>query len=328
MALGLGTSVNVGLFGKVPMLPDFVRFNAGSPSARSWDEWMNSSLTELRRAGGPQWEARFDAFPALHFISRPTGDNRQVLAGHIRPSRDESGRRYPLTVFCELQLDRQGRGVQVLPFALEPFLESASTMANACASHTPEGSILRAMGALVPESVVESTQRAMTDRLRAVTMESFWCSLLERFDDPRKYLCIKNLFGILAPMRGHDPQRLSMALRFPGITTKSDVSPSFAAAIWMSLSRAVIGEESLSTAWLFWICSEISARNGTYLFFRSPSPTMLSFMLNSESGSDDIWDIESMDAVRISEARDSLGPAITSVLDTPRFPVLEFIQRI
>jgi type VI secretion system ImpM family protein len=131
MVLGLGTSTNVGLFGKTPTHADFVRFNAGSPAARAWDEWMNASLAELRRSGGPEWEAKFDSAPTLRFIGRPSGDPRQIVAGHISPSRDESGRRYPLTIFCELQLDRQGRGLQILPYALGSFFDSAGQMANA-----------------------------------------------------------------------------------------------------------------------------------------------------------------------------------------------------
>ncbi len=328
MVLGLGTSVNVGLFGKTPTQPDFVRFNAGSPSARAWDEWTNSSLLELRRAGGQQWEVAFDASPTFHFVGRPTGDNRQVLAGHIRPSHDESGRRYPLTVFCELQLDRQARGVQVLPYALEPFLDSAASIAETCATRTLDVAILRAMEALVPESPVESARRAMTDRLKVITMETFWCSLFGTFDDPRKYLCIKNLFGVLAPMRGYDPQRLAMGLRFPGVPGTAGVSSSLTTAIWATLCRAVIGEESLAASWLFWNNSPKAQHPASYLFFRTPSASMFAAMLAPRMPVDGIWNLDSIGAERINEARDSLGPAITSVLETPRFAVLEFIQRI
>lgn len=328
MVLGLGTSVNVGLFGKTPMQADFVRFNAGSPSARAWDEWMNTSLQEVRRLGGQQWEPAFDSAPTLNFVGRPSGDNRQILAGHIRPSHDESGRRYPLTVFCEFQLDRQGRGIQVLPFALDAFMATAASFANSCVTRSPDGNILRAMESLVPDNPVESSKRGMTELLRDVTMESFWASLFGEFQDPRKYLCIKNLFGILAPMRGHDAHRLSMGLRFPGVAGTSAVAPSFASATWATLSRAVIGEESLSSSWLFWDSTAASHNPGTYLFFRAPSVGMLAGMLNPQTPVEGLWDLETMGADRIGEARDSLGPAIASVLDTPRFPVLEFIQRI
>lgn len=328
MVLGLGTSINIGLFGKTPMQPDFVRFNAGSSSARAWDEWMNAALLDMRRAGGQQWETQFDSAPSLHFIARPNGENRQVLAGHIQPSHDESGRRYPLTVFCEFQLDRQGRGIQFLPFALDPFLESAASVAAACATRTPDSAILRAMESLVPDNPVESSRRGMTDGLRDVTMESFWVSLFGSFDDPRKYLCIKNLFGVLAPLRGYEPARLSMGLRFPGPSQKSGVTPTFAASVWTTLSKAVIGEESLSGSWLFWDNSYESINPGLYLFFRVPVASMFTGMLNPNARPETMWNLETMTADRIGEARDSLGPAISSVLDTPRFPVLEFIQRI
>jgi len=328
MVLGLSTSVNVGLFGKTPMQPDFVRYNAGSASARAWDEWMNASLQDMRRLGNQEWESAFDAAPPLNFIARPTADNRQVLAGHIRPSHDETGRRYPLTVFCEFQLDRQGRGIQSLPYSLEPFLNAAASFATSCATRSPDNAILKAMETLVPENPGESSERAMTDTLRDVTMEELWLCLFGAFDDPRKYLCIKNLFGTLAPLRGHDPQRLAMGLRFPGAAINGAATPSFVATAWAILSKAVVGEESLSRSWLFWERAPHTGHPSVHLFFRTPSANTLSAVLNPESASESIWDIESTDAHRINEARDALGPAITSVLDTPRFPVLEFIQRI
>jgi type VI secretion system protein ImpM len=327
MVLGLGTSTTVGLFGKTPTQADFVRFNAGSSAARAWDEWMNASLGELRRSGGTEWESKFDSAPALRFVGRPSGDPRQIVAGRISPSHDQSGRRYPLTVFCELQLDRQGRGIQVLPYALESFLDSAKLLADACSTRTPDGSVIRAMSTLVPENPVELA-RGMADHLREVTMESFWSALFGSFDDPRKYLCIKNLFGILAPLRGHDPRRLAMGLRFPGTSGNSTPAPSFVMSVWASLCRAVVGEESLAVAWIFWHDAPGTIKPGCYLYFRPPTSGALGAMFAPALTIDSIWDIESMGVERISEARDALGPAITSVLETPRFAVLEFIQRI
>ena len=328
MVLGLGTSINVGLFGKVPKHADFVRFNAGSAAARAWDEWLNAALQDMRRAGGTDWESQFDAAPSLHFISRPGGENRHILAGNIRPSHDESGRRYPLTVFCEFQLDRQGRGMHTLPCALESFMESAGSFANSCATQTPDSAILRAMESLVPDNPVEFSKHTLTEQLRKVTMETLWTSLFGAFDDPRKYLCIKNLFGILAPLRGYQPDRLAMTLRFPGVASSPAVTPSFAATMWATLTRAVVGEDSMSAAWMFWDNAAAADCPGTYLYFRAPQPSMLTAMMNPRQAVDSIWDVGSLGNERIVEARDTLGPAIASVLDTPRFPVLEFIQRI
>lgn len=325
--LAISATINIGLFGKTPTEADFVRFNAGSPPARAYDEWMNASLSEMRRGGGGEWEAVFDAAAPLSFVGRPSGDPRLVLAGHIRPSRDQSGRRYPLTVFCEIQLDRQGRGVQILPYALNPFLDAAARFSATTETRALDAAILKAMAALVPENPVELA-RGMADHLREVTMESFWSAFFGSFDDPRKYLCIKNLFGTLAPLRGYAPKRLSMGLRLPGVASDSALKSSLVMASWISLCRAVIGEESLASAWLFWHSGQGAARPGCFLFFRAPAPTALSAMLDPGHTTESIWDMESLGRDRTAEARDALGPAITTVLDAPQFAMLEFIQRI
>lgn len=325
MVLGIGTSVNVGLFGKTPSQPDFVRHNAGSASARAWDEWLNAGLAEMRRVEGDDWTPIFDAAAPLHCIARPSGDPRQVLAGHISPSRDQSGRRYPLTVFCEFQLDRQARGIQVLPYALTSFLDAAAHLAGD--GKSPLGTSLGTMSALVPSNPADLSGR-MASQLREMTMESFWTAVLGSFDDPRKYLCIKNLFGTLAPLRGYDPQRLAMGLRLPGVARASHLSPSLVMSSWISLCRAVIGEESLANSWLFWHNSPGAARPGCFLFFRTPSPGVLSALLDPGHAVESIWDMEIVGAERIAESRDALGAAISGVLDTPHFAMLDFVQRI
>lgn len=327
MALGIGTSINTGLFGKTPMYADFIRVNAGSPAARAWDEWLNRSLAEMRRLEGEDWEVIFDAAAPLQFVGRPSHDHRQILAGHIHPSRDASGRRFPLTIFCELQLDRLGRGIQVLPFALKRFLESAAEVARGASERDLDSSAIRSMSSLVPENPVE-LGRAMADHLREITMESFWSGLFGSTDDPRKYLSIKNIFGILAPLRGYDPQRLSMGLRFPGTPLESPIPPGLSMATWASLSRAVIGDESMSASWIFWRSASAIQRPGCFLFFRTPTPGALTTMLDPGHAMDTIWDVETLGNDRIVEARDALGPAITGVLDSPRLPLLEFIQRV
>lgn len=288
---------------------------------------MNASLGELRRTGGEDWETTFDSATPLSFVGRPSGDTRLLLAGHIHPSRDESGRRYPLTVFCEIQLDRQGRGLQVLPFALNSFFDAASRFSRSTASRALDSNAVKAMATLVPENPIDLA-RGMADHLREVTMESFWSSLFGSFDDPRKYLCIKNLFGTLAPLRGYDPRRVSMGLRLPGVASDNQLTSSLTMASWVSLCRAVIGEESLANAWLFWHTGSTAARPGCFLYFRAPAPSALSAMLDPGDTTESIWDMESMGRDKILEARDSLGPAITTVLDAPRFAMLEFIQRI
>ncbi|MEW5876334.1 MAG: type VI secretion system-associated protein TagF, partial [Candidatus Zixiibacteriota bacterium] len=119
----------VGLFGKVPSHPDFVRLNAGSPLARSLDSWMQEGLSQMRVQLGEGWEAAFDRSQPLYFVYRDK-DPSEVLVGVCRPGRDQSGRRYPFSIFAQMKLGRGGAGLHLLPYACGRFLKAARRLAT------------------------------------------------------------------------------------------------------------------------------------------------------------------------------------------------------
>jgi type VI secretion system protein ImpM len=73
------------IFGKVPQRGDFVRAGALGPLVDELDEWLQRAVMALR--GRPAGEE-----PVAFVMGRPSG----ILLGALRPSRDKSGRVFPL----------------------------------------------------------------------------------------------------------------------------------------------------------------------------------------------------------------------------------------
>jgi type VI secretion system ImpM family protein len=317
----------VGLFGKLPSHPDFVRLNAGSPLARVLDAWMQEGLSAMRAQVGNGWEATFDRAAPLCFAFR-SKDPTDALVGICRPGRDRGGRRYPFLIFAQVHLGRGGQGFHVVPQGYALFLKAARRIATIdCAEGIDNSHAAQIMNlaSILPQNLIETQQRF--DRyLGDVTMESFWRGLYGDFHDQRKYLVMKNLFATLAPRRGHDASRFGFAVRVP---TSGDLDQmGLQTATWYRFCQAALGGNALEQSVLFWSGSATEPAGACHLFFRAPPPSSLSPLLMPGINSDSIWNMELMGDERIAQARDDLGESIAAILDSPTLLLKEFIQAI
>ena len=85
-----------GLHGKHPAFGDFVA--AGLPQAldEALARWLQETLGAWRAGAGGDWQAVFDAAPRVSFWIGGALLGGTALRGVWQPSRDRSGRRYPL----------------------------------------------------------------------------------------------------------------------------------------------------------------------------------------------------------------------------------------
>lgn len=93
-------SVPISYFGKIPTRGDFVR-NGTQLQLIAWlDRWAGEGLELMSQA--VNWKQHYDAAPSGHFAFIGTR-SKTVLCGHIRPSHDSSGRRFPLLSAARLE---------------------------------------------------------------------------------------------------------------------------------------------------------------------------------------------------------------------------------
>ncbi len=91
--------LSVGLYGKLPSAPDFLRLKAGGLEVRRLDGWLADALSALQRLV-ESWEAIYSSAPPVYFIQG--GGAPSAIFGIFTPSADQTGRRYPLVVFAEV----------------------------------------------------------------------------------------------------------------------------------------------------------------------------------------------------------------------------------
>lgn len=91
--------LNLAIFGKHPGFGDFL--SAGELPGGGTQllmDWITLTLGGWREMAGPDWQPIFDAAPALRFWIGAGPGNGAALQGVALPSRDRTGRRFPLIV--------------------------------------------------------------------------------------------------------------------------------------------------------------------------------------------------------------------------------------
>ncbi len=124
------------LFGKLPQQPDFIRINATHPVAQELDECIQLAMNSVASEEG--WEATYDAAPPSDLIYT-SSDRRWQFHGSILPSRDSSGRRYPLVAGTLGQFQNQPDRIPLIPTAREAYFETIRTQLRQMTEISTEG---------------------------------------------------------------------------------------------------------------------------------------------------------------------------------------------
>lgn len=95
-----GATAQAVCFGKLPSQPDFLP-GGRRPRLAAWvDRWVSPALEAA--AGDAHWKHLFDAAPALDFaVLGPA--SASAVVGHLRPSIDACGRRFPFVVALQCE---------------------------------------------------------------------------------------------------------------------------------------------------------------------------------------------------------------------------------
>ncbi|MDR2853129.1 MAG: type VI secretion system-associated protein TagF [Burkholderiaceae bacterium] len=132
-------------FGKLPSRGDFVKGRHNPQILKILDNWVAQSIELL--AEDPRWKLIYDAHPALHFACVGSR-SRLALAGHLRPSADGSGRRYPFLTAVQLDVERSLDFMINAPLLLGPWWRQT------------EGAVNKLVNASEPEAELQRLDNA------------------------------------------------------------------------------------------------------------------------------------------------------------------------
>jgi type VI secretion system ImpM family protein len=289
----------IGLWGKHPARPDFVRWRAGDVSRLGFDRWFEEAYEALRREG-----RALPSEPAAFFY--PAG--AEALVGAMVPSRDAVGREYPLLLVTTVRPAALATNFSLFPLACSRFLEAAER--------------LLAGAAATPLETLMAHAEALDGQV--------WSGL--GLQDLEAYLSGAEL-AELGPALGGIPDALPYALvtlrqacaqaRDGGgaaVTVDAPAPTHAAAALWLELAHR--GLEDRRAPLCFWI----PAQGRLLMSLGKPSTQLLAFLANPAHASGTFWPLLTSVAAAKADAARALPRAQAALLSSSVATMADLLQ--
>ena len=118
-----------GLFGKMPMLGDFISRRIGAEFVDPWDDWLSRGMACARDELGVDWLRLYLNGPVWRFVLRPGVLAETAAAGVMMPSVDAANRHFPLTIAAGAAADP---GPFTLAVEADSWFDAAERLALSC----------------------------------------------------------------------------------------------------------------------------------------------------------------------------------------------------
>jgi type VI secretion system protein ImpM len=284
-------SPQISYFGKLPRFGDFIRYNAGGSEIRSMEQWIQEGIHYSQQQFSSDWDAVFTASPRYGFVFCPDGSDRFLL-GVLMASRDKIGRRYPFVISLRLAKSAlDGGAIFRLPLAYSAFLLRAGGLLNRLADESSVHDIAALANSLAVSTLDDPVGASdeLDAYLRSTSLAAFWEAVLDDRRDRRKFLLMKNLVDILSPLRGNQPERLTLGLRFPLGRNRDRLHVII--GTWMRLCMRMLGDPILWPTF-FWGREGPERPSYLYLFLSAPSYKNFTHLVYPQGESDILCRLE------------------------------------
>lgn len=281
LAVPWAVSPQVGIFGKLPNVGDFLHVTAGDD--QKWCEWLQRGVERASVRLASNWSSTFDAGEASGFMMRQaTG---AVVAGILKPSRDSVGRRFPLSAYVQLSPNDLPAVRHLVPWALNSFNHALQGVFDAGALHAHPVETARSLS--VQRVAADHGEVQYREWLATTPATPWFEKLWGRRDVELPRYSVAMIASSLAQYVGQDHSNNPLALRLP---LGGDLR---AAAFWLDLVRRIGGWKT-TVPTLFW-----DAAPGRHLLVQLGETKPSSFVELWAPGSDDehVIDLCSLSAV-------------------------------
>ncbi|MCR9166378.1 MAG: type VI secretion system-associated protein TagF [Nannocystaceae bacterium] len=157
-------SIGIGVFGKIPSYPEFVRIGSAGPTDRAFEKWLQMANDQLARA-----DVKLSSTPIGFAFRDEKADS--LLIGVLVGSRDKVGRTFPLAVYCEYGVV-SSTVLSLLAEAFRPALTQLSMLAMTALETDREGLKSASERVEVPRGkTIRDGRDATAEALRTIPVE-------------------------------------------------------------------------------------------------------------------------------------------------------------
>ena len=320
------TSLSIGCFGKLPIHPDFIRYQATGTEIQALDQWFQEGIHFAKTRFGSAWSREFQEGGPWNFVFQ-TGEGKQFLVGSYRPSRDEGGRQYPFFLFLSVDRPSFPFPVYLSPLFFSSFLETSDELVQTgWTGLDMKGFISRI--AETPFNLPDfgSIEKDYRDYLDQSTTGGFWSGLLGNFGNVGKVQIVQNLMEILEPLHQNPTAKFSYGLGFPNLS-KGDPSRVYDIPLWCRLMEQIVRRE-IDPAAIFWSRGSQKAAPQSMIFLQKPSTRNLMFLLQPGREEDSLFKLTSENERDIERVMKKISPDGKALLDQDNLSLSTFLEKI
>lgn len=312
-------------FGKLPQYGDFVRFNAGGVEVRSFDQWIQEGMYFSQRWLDQEWDAAYNNFSTYNFLFYPE-EGDQFMIGILRSSRDSSQRKFPFIISLKLEKNHSNEKlISLSPVIFSHFFQQSYRLVHRAREGMEMSEMMSQtenLGEITPLDW-DFNQQNFNNFLESTKCDRFWINLWGFFDDPRKFLLIKNLTEILLPLRQHNPAHLAFGLRFP-LGANISVMP-LIICFWIRLCHRLLGTDFLIMNY-FWKRPDSYRDNFLYLFLQKPSSHVFLHLLQPSIQDEAIFRLEEEGQDNWGKAGEDYSSEIRFLLEKKELTLSSFLD--
>lgn len=316
-------------FGKLPIAGDFVRYGASGTAVEAIDAWFQQGLYAARARMPASFDDAFDSAPASSFLFNPR-NGAAALAGVMKPSRDQSGRRYPFLIAAEVDESlRAGREAARIPVRFGAFFAWATHLVDeATAGRLSHRDLPDQLGSFVSTPEEASERSAAYYRfLQETAFSDLAANIWGDAAETRAGLLLKNLRDIVLPIRGSIPAHFALGLRFPVL--REDPGRAFSKSFWLEAGLRLLETPRVRPTF-FWTQPDPRAHASPFLLMYLQTPPGRDFqdLLPAAPEGDRLCILDEMGSGTVVDPAAALPSRYASLLGAERVSLRDFRDRL
>lgn len=282
------SETSVGCFGKLPIQGDFLRLNAAGSEVAELDQWVQEGLHTAKSKLGNRWEETFAASDPWQFVYTAEKADR-FLVGVSIPSRDQSGRRYPLFLFLRVDRSRLPCPVYFAPMLFSSFWPAARELGrNGWAGLDGKTFLSRVERLPVAPGDAATVRTDFARRLESRSAPEFWTDLFGEARRDRLGALGRNLRGLTASLRATAGAKVGFGFTVP--LSRDDDHEGDDIPFWCELlGRAA--RRDLGDPILLWSRRPAKGHPTLWVSYRRPGPKTVLALIGAPVDDESWYDL-------------------------------------